>query len=217
VRLSTSRLHPAVSPDVVLKAEPLAELLEEPRTGAVVAGPGLGRDDAARERLAAILAARLPSVIDADALVLLDPAALASFDAPLILTPHAGEMKSLAKSFGLKQQAKVPQALELARAARAVVVSKGPDTVIAAPDGRVGLGGSASFARRPAGFRSAAAATCWRGSSRPVLRPRAMPGAPPARAPGCTAKRGAWPGRRSSLPNWRSASRRLTPPRCERL
>jgi len=139
VRLSMARLQPALPPDVVLKTEPLADLLEEPRMGAVVVGPGIGRDDAARERLQAVLAAQQPSVIDADALVLLTPEALAAFRAPLILTPHAGEMKTLAENFGLKQQGKVPQALELARATRAVVIAKGPDTVIATPAGRIGL------------------------------------------------------------------------------
>jgi len=148
VRLSTGRLHPAVPPDVVLKAEPLAEVLEDRRTGAVVAGPGLGRDEAARERLRLVLAAGLPCVIDADALALLTPDSLASFDAPLVLTPHAGEMATLAKSFGLADDGKVEQALALARAARGVVVSKGPDTVIAAPDGRTG------FVRSPTSWLS---------------------------------------------------------------
>ena len=148
VRLSTDRLHPAVPPDIVLKAEPLAELLEDRRTGAVVAGPGLGRDEAAGERLRLVLQAQHASVIDADALALLGPGDLAGFDAPLVLTPHAGEMAALARSFGLEQKGKVAQARELARTARAVVVSKGPDTVIAAPDGRT------AFLRSPTSWLS---------------------------------------------------------------
>jgi hydroxyethylthiazole kinase-like uncharacterized protein yjeF len=148
VRLSTARLHPAGPPDVVIKAGALDELLEDERTGAVVAGPGLGRDDAARERLSMILEAGLPSVIDADALALLTPADLASFDAPLILTPHAGEMATLAKSFDLPDAGKVDQAVALAAATRAVVVSKGADTVIVAPDGRT------AFLRSPTSWLS---------------------------------------------------------------
>ncbi|OYW46595.1 MAG: bifunctional ADP-dependent NAD(P)H-hydrate dehydratase/NAD(P)H-hydrate epimerase [Sphingomonadales bacterium 32-68-7] len=139
VRLSTERVHPAVPPDVVLRAEPLGDLLGDRRTGAVVAGPGLGRDAAARERLSAVLSAGRPSVIDADALALLRPGDLERFDAPLVLTPHAGEMASLAESFGIAAIGKVEQARALARAARAVVVFKGPDTVIAGPDGSVGF------------------------------------------------------------------------------
>ena len=144
VRLSTERLHPAVGPDIVLKAEPLAELLADKRTGAVLAGPGLGRDRAARDRLQLVLAARLPSVIDADALVLLEPGELKGFGAPVILTPHAGEMATLAEGFGLRAAAKVEQASELAQASGAVVVSKGPDTVIASPDGRIVLAPSST-------------------------------------------------------------------------
>jgi NAD(P)H-hydrate repair Nnr-like enzyme with NAD(P)H-hydrate dehydratase domain len=48
-------------------------------------------------------------------------------------------MKRLTKSFGTSGAGKVAQAKALAEATRAVVVSKGPDTVIAAPDGRVVL------------------------------------------------------------------------------
>ena len=137
VRLSTARLHPAVPPDVILKGEPLEELLAEKRTGAVLAGPGLGRDDAARERLHKVLESGRPSAVDADALVLLQPRDLESVDAPLILTPHAGEMAMLVKTFGLHGEGKVAQAQQLASAAGAVVISKGPDTLIAAPDGRM--------------------------------------------------------------------------------
>jgi hydroxyethylthiazole kinase-like uncharacterized protein yjeF len=139
VRLWTERVHPAVPPDLVLGSKPLVEMLADKRTGAVLAGPGLGLDDTARERLRAVLASGLPCVVDADALRLIAPAMLEKFDAPLIMTPHAGEMESLAKAFGLTNKHKVEQALELASMARAVVISKGPDTVIAAPDGWVGF------------------------------------------------------------------------------
>jgi ADP-dependent NAD(P)H-hydrate dehydratase / NAD(P)H-hydrate epimerase len=151
VRLSTARLHPAVPPDVVLPTQPLGELLQDERTGAVVAGPGLGRDEAARGRLVEILTANRPGVIDADALALIGPGDLAHFDAPLVLTPHAGEMETLGKSFALSETAKVDQALELARAAKAVVISKGPDSVIAAPDGRT------AFLRSPTSWLSVGA------------------------------------------------------------
>src|SRR5690606_5322127 len=73
---------------------------------------------------------------DADALALLSPPDLERFDPSLVLTPHQGEMKSLAESFELGGTDKVAQACDLAIAARAVVIAKGPDTVIASPDGR---------------------------------------------------------------------------------
>jgi hydroxyethylthiazole kinase-like uncharacterized protein yjeF len=86
-----------------------------------------------------VLAADLPTVADADALTLLTPGMIEGRSAPLILTPHAGEMARLAKSFGIDGEGKIAQARALAAATRGVVVAKGPDTVIAAPDGRLVL------------------------------------------------------------------------------
>jgi hydroxyethylthiazole kinase-like uncharacterized protein yjeF len=144
VRLSAGTAHPSASPDVILKTEPLGDLLADDRTGAVLVGPGLGRDGQARERLAEALAAGRPSVIDADALALLYPALVDEFAVPPILTPHEGELARLAESFGLAASDKLGRARELAAAAKAVVVAKGPDTVIAAPDGRTVLAPSPS-------------------------------------------------------------------------
>jgi hydroxyethylthiazole kinase-like uncharacterized protein yjeF len=137
VRLTSTHPHPSVSPDVVLKERPLEELLADKRTNAVLVGPGLGLDDKARERLASVLAADLPTIADADALSLLSTALIADRSAPLVLTPHGGELEGLTKSFAIVQGDKVTQAKALAAAVKAVVVAKGPDTVIAAPDGRV--------------------------------------------------------------------------------
>ena len=144
VRLAADSLHPAASPDIVLRREPLAELLGDDRTGAVLVGPGLGRDAAARERLGEVLAARRPTVLDADALHLVGPAELAGFAAPLVLTPHEGELAQLAKCFALAEEDKLGRARVLARETGAVIVAKGPDTVIAAPDGRTMLAPSAT-------------------------------------------------------------------------
>jgi len=137
IRIAAQTLPAAAPPDLVLKPQPLDELLADDRNGAVLIGPGLGRDDAARRKLEQVLAANRASVIDADALALLGPRDLERFDAPLVLTPHHGEMRALSESFGFGDLGKVEQARSLAEATRAVVVAKGPDTVIAAPDGRV--------------------------------------------------------------------------------
>jgi hydroxyethylthiazole kinase-like uncharacterized protein yjeF len=144
VRLTTDRTHPMVPPDIVLRGEPLEQLLADRRTGAVIVGPGLGEGEAAKARLQRVLTASLPTVLDADALRSLAPADLTSFASSLILTPHAGEMAQLTDAFGLPGGTKVEQAQALASAARAVVISKGADTVIAAPDGRVAFAPSAS-------------------------------------------------------------------------
>jgi len=139
VRLTSTHPHPSVSPDVVLKDQPLGELLADDRTGAVLVGPGLGLDERAEGRLRAVLAADVPTIADADALTMLAPDMLQHRTAPLILTPHGGELARLVKSFGIGADGKIAQARALARATAAVVVAKGPDTVIAAPDGRVVL------------------------------------------------------------------------------
>jgi hydroxyethylthiazole kinase-like uncharacterized protein yjeF len=139
VRLTTTHPHPSVAPNVVLKDQPLPELLAERRTNSVLIGPGLGLDARAGGRLAQVLAADLPTVADADALTLLRPAHLEGRSTPLILTPHAGEMERLARNFSIEGEGKIDRARALAKTAQAVVVAKGPDTIIAAPDGRIVL------------------------------------------------------------------------------
>ncbi len=128
---------PAVPADLVVAGGPLGD----PRNAAILVGPGLGRDAAARERLAAALAEPVPAVVDADALLLLGQRQLAERAAPLIATPHEGELKALEASFGCDGSGtKVDRALALARASGMVIVAKGPDTVIAAPTGVVSCG-----------------------------------------------------------------------------
>jgi hydroxyethylthiazole kinase-like uncharacterized protein yjeF len=102
------------------------------RIAAMLVGPGLGRDAGAHFRLAEVLGAGRPVVLDADALVLLTKGARGT-----IATPHEGELAILERNFGLTAQgSKVDRARVLAGASQMVIVAKGPDTVIAAPDGR---------------------------------------------------------------------------------
>lgn len=144
VRLAGGEPHPAVSPDVIVRAESLGDLLADERTGAVLVGPGLGRDGKARQKLAEALSADRPTVVDADALTLLYPGQVADHVGPLILTPHEGELARLVESFGVAPADKLGRARALAQATDSVIVAKGPDTVIAAPDGRTVLAPSAT-------------------------------------------------------------------------
>ncbi len=74
-------------------------------------------------------------MIDADGITLLgEPERLRGQDA--IITPHLGEFERL---FGKLEGSKADRALEAARRSGAVVVYKGPDTLVAAPDGRLGF------------------------------------------------------------------------------
>lgn len=132
---------PAIPPDLVVEAGPLAQALADKRWSALLVGPGLGRSPQARRRLLTVLEAKIPTVADADALVLLEK----SDPRPTIATPHEGELAALERAFGLSAAgAKPDRALALARATGAVIVAKGPDTVIADPAGRLALAPRAS-------------------------------------------------------------------------
>ncbi len=113
---------------------------------AFAVGTGMGRTTATEAFLRAFLtspaACSIPGVVDADALALLAGwqeglAALRGEDAEaLVLTPHAGEAARLLGE-GRRVQDLVADALELASRYKSVVCLKGPDTVIASPDGQV--------------------------------------------------------------------------------
>ncbi|MDE1915397.1 MAG: NAD(P)H-hydrate epimerase [Sphingomonadales bacterium] len=123
----------AVPPDLVVK--PLAAW-DRPDKGVTLIGPGLGRGDAARSRLADGLAlcGAHPHVVDGDGLSMLTPRMTEG--GPMIATPHEGELARLERAFALEGTgSKVERALALARHLGAVV-AKGPDTVIASRDGR---------------------------------------------------------------------------------
>jgi hydroxyethylthiazole kinase-like uncharacterized protein yjeF len=120
-------------------ATALAGLLDDARIGAVVVGPGLGRDDRARARLDAALASARDLVIDADALSLLGREVTQRAGAgrrQVFLTPHSGEFDRLFGDDGDRAN-KIDRTVAAAAASGATVIHKGADTVIAAPDGRV--------------------------------------------------------------------------------
>lgn len=127
-----------VPADLVVDNGPLSDVLSDDRNSAVLVGPGLGRESKARERLTIALADPVTVVLDADALVLLAPRNLAERAAPTIATPHEGELMALERAFDLDGIGTRPErALALAEASGMVIVAKGPDTIVAAPDGRV--------------------------------------------------------------------------------
>ncbi|BAV63985.1 bifunctional ADP-dependent NAD(P)H-hydrate dehydratase/NAD(P)H-hydrate epimerase [Sphingobium cloacae] len=129
---------------VTIGAQTAAEVeraLDDRRLAAVLAGPGLGRDDRARERLNIVLQSGHPLVLDADALNILSEGGAGPLPAGAILTPHEAEFTRL---FGDRSGSKIDRALEAARRSRCIVVYKGADTVIAAPDGRARIASHAS-------------------------------------------------------------------------
>jgi hydroxyethylthiazole kinase-like uncharacterized protein yjeF len=124
--------------DLVVDGQALGEALADRRIAALLVGPGLGRDGQAEGRLAAVIASGQPSVLDADALVVLRRPMLAETAARFIATPHEGELVHLERAFDCAATGTKPErAAALAKASSMVIVAKGPDTVIAAPDGRI--------------------------------------------------------------------------------
>lgn len=137
VKLLADAVPANLPAELVTDTQDLEDALADPRIGALLVGPGLGRSGTARDRLQRTLARDCPTVLDADALMLLRPEMLAGRSASLLITPHEGELEKLAQSFGIEREDKRGKVRELARAGGMVVIAKGPDTLIAAPDGRL--------------------------------------------------------------------------------
>lgn len=116
-----------------------SEALADPRLSALLIGPGLGSGEGAIARLREALDRRVPTVLDADALTLLRPEMLADQRTAMVATPHEGELTRLAMSFGVNASGKRAVTRQLAERSGMVVIAKGPDTLIAAPDGRLAI------------------------------------------------------------------------------
>jgi ADP-dependent NAD(P)H-hydrate dehydratase / NAD(P)H-hydrate epimerase len=133
-------------------AAELAKLLSDRRLNAVAIGPGVGVGEATCERVLTALAGDRAVVLDADAITSFaaDPQRLARAlrarpTLATVLTPHEGEF---ARYFGaldpnIQALSKLERARLAAKAVGAVVVLKGADTVIAAPDGRAAINANA--------------------------------------------------------------------------
>ena len=113
--------------------EKFGERLDDPRVGAVVIGPGFPAGDELLFDVEAALDSGKPLVLDAAAIDAALPR-LAETPRKAILTPHEGEF---ARAFPQLYGSKIDRAKAAAARTQAVVVYKGADTIIAAPDGRV--------------------------------------------------------------------------------
>jgi NAD(P)H-hydrate epimerase len=125
------------------------------RAAAVVLGPGLGRGEAAAELVGELVGRiEVPLVLDADGLNAIAGRLelLAARSAPTVLTPHAGELARLLEiDSGEVGAHRLASAGEAASRAAAVVVLKGDDSIIAAPDERPIVNGLSSPALATAG------------------------------------------------------------------
>lgn len=125
----------------------LTDLLRDPRVTAFVAGPGYGAGAPLHELVLRLMAKTL--VIDADAIssIALEPdpvfEAIRASHAQVIMTPHEGEFRRLFPDLVEESGSKVARAREAAERSGAVIVYKGADTVVAAPDGRAVINANA--------------------------------------------------------------------------
>lgn len=133
-------------------ADELRAFLNDKRKNAVVIGPGGGVGPAMRDQVRAVLASEAAAVLDADALTSFaeEPGALMEAirrrtHGQTVLTPHEGEYDRLFSRFHKEPaaQSKLEKARAAARESHAVLLLKGADTVVAAPDGRAAIADNA--------------------------------------------------------------------------
>ena len=129
---------------IMLSEADLSTLLADKRKNAVCIGPAAGVGVDTRDRVETVLMSGAAAVLDADA--------LSSFaeenerlyrligmgqGRPVVMTPHSGEFSRIFKGLGAAGESKTELARQAAQRSGAVIILKGADTVIAAPDGRV--------------------------------------------------------------------------------
>jgi hydroxyethylthiazole kinase-like uncharacterized protein yjeF len=118
----------------------LTAILADQRRNAIVIGPALGLDEGSIELVEVALSSRAAVVLDADALTSFTGKGEALFSrikarsAPVVMTPHEGEFARVFPDIAATES-KVERARAAAKTSGAVIVLKGPDTVVAAPNG----------------------------------------------------------------------------------
>ena len=129
-----------------------AELLTDKRLNACLIGPGAGVGSHTRDFVHTALSAKRHLVLDADALTSFAEAPdrlfesiKSSADPQVVLTPHEGEFPRLFSDSSNKHpnRSKLERVRDAAQRSGAVVLLKGPDTVVASPDGRATIAANA--------------------------------------------------------------------------
>ncbi len=143
-------VHAAHLTAIMLSDVELGNLLSDRRKNAVCIGPAAGVGEATRGQVETVLMSGAAAVLDADALtsfaeeqerlfrlIAMEPTR------PVVMTPHAGEFSRLFKGLLEEADSKLEAARQAAATSGAIIVLKGPDTVIAHPDGRARINANA--------------------------------------------------------------------------
>ncbi len=141
------RIHASQTTAVMLaKVETplkLERFLGDKRKNAICIGPAAGISGETRAKVRVALASGAATVLDADALTSFMQAPAVLFDMihanpnrPVIMTPHEGEFTRLFSDLPAASDSKPQRAIKAAKRSGAVIVLKGPDTVIANPNGQ---------------------------------------------------------------------------------
>lgn len=137
----------AVVTKKIARDQDFGETLSAARAQAAVLGPGAGTGQGTRDRVLQALVAGIPLVLDADALTVFedDPDTLfAALHGTCVLTPHEGEFERLFPGLLKSSLNRIEAVRAAAGRAGAVVVLKGPATVIASPSGEARINVHAS-------------------------------------------------------------------------
>lgn len=137
-----------------LREEQFTASLEFHRASALVMGPGAGLNAILKARVLDALGACLPVVLDADALSVfaVDPSVLfGALHPQAVLTPHAGEFERLFPGLLADSATPLEAARQAAAKSGAIILLKGPATVIAAPSGETVINAIASARLATAG------------------------------------------------------------------
>jgi ADP-dependent NAD(P)H-hydrate dehydratase / NAD(P)H-hydrate epimerase len=138
-RLVETVLQEIGTGDILDEAGPALAVVGDDRLGALVAGPGLGRDPATAAAVRQIvLESSVPAVLDADGLyAFAGQAGLLQGRPGLVLTPHAGELAPLlGESVEEVTKDHLAAARRAAAATAQVVLLKGSSTIVADPSGQ---------------------------------------------------------------------------------
>ncbi len=145
-----SALSQAITPDALMRTEAeglsgWVSAMRDARRNVFLLGPGSGVSELTRQCVLAALRQRRAVVLDADALSAfegLGDMLFAEIRSPCVLTPHDGEFSRLFPDLA-KQPNKLARCRAAAKRSGAVIVLKGADTVIAAPDDRAAINDNA--------------------------------------------------------------------------